>query len=47
MKARNKINVKSNFNSKKENIEILFTKILIDLYENNKEFSDCEIKKIL
>ncbi|MDU4910482.1 hypothetical protein [Clostridium baratii] len=47
MKARNKLNVKSNFNSKKENIEILFTKALIDLYEDNKEYSNCEIKKIL
>ncbi|WP_155499120.1 hypothetical protein [Clostridium baratii] len=47
MKARNKLNVKSKFNSKKENVEILFTKALIELYENNKEYFNCEIKKIL
>ena len=47
MKSKSKLNVKSKFNCKKENIEILFTKALIDLYENNKEYTNCEIKKIL
>ena len=47
MIAKSKLNVKSKFNCKKENIEILFTKALIDLYENNKEYTNCEIKKIL